>query len=126
MKIKIKEEDLVIAADRIRKDIHKNMIAQIKSGKRVEDLVGMVQEYLENSKLDSFLSLDETLLILRTFCKKKNNLFIIEDNKKTTENIANDLFQRGVNNILNIMAKEDVLDCSFDNETNDFHFNMKE
>jgi hypothetical protein len=76
--------------------------------------------------LDSFLSLDETLIILRTFCKKKDNLFIIEDNKKTTENIANDLFQRGVNNILNIMAKEDVLDCSFDNETNDFHFNMKE
>jgi hypothetical protein len=27
---------------------------------------------------------------------------------------------------LNIMAKEDVLDCSFDNDTNDFYFNMKQ
>ena len=125
MKIKITEADLLVAANKIRKDIHKNMIKQIKSGRKAKDLVGTVQEYLEKSKLDSFLTLEETVLIMRTFSKKKDNLIIIGDDEKTAEKIANDLFQRGVNNILNIMAKEDVLDCSFDNDTNDFHFNMK-
>jgi len=126
MKIEMTEDDLVLAANKIRKNIHRNMIKQIKSGRKAKDLVGKVQEYLEKSKLDSFLMLEETVLIMRAFCKKKNDLLIISDDEKTAEKIANDLFQRGVNNILNIMAREDVLDCSFDNDTNDFHFNMKQ
>jgi len=126
MKIEMTEDDLVLAANKIRKNIHRNMIKQIKSGRKAKDLVGKVQEYLEKSKLDSFLMLEETVLIMRAFCKKKNDLLIISDDEKTAEKIANDLFQRGVNNILNIMAKEDVLDCSFDNDTNDFYFNMKQ
>jgi predicted dinucleotide-binding enzyme len=126
MKIEMTEDDLVVAANKIRKNIHRNMIKQIKSGRKAKDLVGKVQEYLEKSKLDSFLMLEETVLIMRAFCKKKNDLLIISDDEKTAEKIANDLFQRGVNNILNIMAKEDVLDCSFDNDTNDFYFNMKQ
>ena len=120
------EKNLSIAANRIRKDIHRNMKKQIKSGKSAKDLVGKVQEYLQNSKLDSFLTLEETVLIMRAFCKQKDELFIIGDDEKTAGKIANDLFQRGVNNILSIMAKEDVVDCSFDNETNDFYFNIKE
>jgi predicted dinucleotide-binding enzyme len=126
MKIEMTEDDLVLAANKIRKNIHRNMIKQIKSGRKAKDLVGKVQEYLEKSKLDSFLMLEETVLIMRAYCKKKNDLLIISDDEKTAEKIANDLFQRGVNNILNIMAKEDVLDCSFDNDTNDFYFNMKQ
>jgi predicted dinucleotide-binding enzyme len=126
MKIEMNENDLVVAANKIRKNIHRNMIKQIKSGRKAKDLVGKVQEYLEKSKLDSFLMLEETVLIMRAYCKKKNDLLIISDDEKTAEKIANDLFQRGVNNILNIMAKEDVLDCSFDNDTNDFYFNMKQ
>jgi len=126
MRRKISEKELLKVANKVRKNVHATTIKQIKAGNKAGDLVGKVQQHIEKSKLDDFLCLKETILIVESFLERENGLLFIRDDDETAGKLAADLFHRGVNNILRTMVKQDVLDCSFDVTTNDFHFNVKE
>lgn len=126
MRRKISEKELLKVANKVRKNVHSATIKQIKAGNKAGDLVGKVQQHIEKSKLDDFLCLKETILIVESFLERENGLLFIRDDDETAGKLAADLFHRGVNNTLRMMVKQDVLDCNFDVTTNDFHFNMKE
>lgn len=121
----IKKEDFEQLVNKIRKSVHKDVANKSKDKSLKSDIAEIVRNQLAISKLDQFLTLEESVLIVSDFCDFKNNCVYIEDDEETAQKIADNLFMRGINNILNRLANDDAIDCSFDDKINDFYFSTK-
>lgn len=83
----------------------------------------------QKDELDSILSYDESLLIVKQYVNKEQNKI----NKKIRYSIQDNIFydlinalnQRMISNILNSLVKKGLVESAFDSKSNDFIFWIK-
>lgn len=121
----IKEIRRVIFKNIREEDVQKNI--KNKELQQVHDVIleKLRKVKLINKNMEEILTVNESLLIIENYAEKANNYWFIKDSDKVCAKIAQDLFSRIINNTLSKLSCEDKLECHYDNEENDFIFNVK-
>jgi hypothetical protein len=135
---KLNKKDLEGFAKEIRKVIFKNLKEENKKNKSKVDNLELKKVHdiiinkiktikLFNKNMEEILTVGESVLIIKNYAKQLNdNVWMLDESKKTCTEIAQDIFSRIINNTLSKLSSEGILECHYDSEENDFIFNVKE
>lgn len=93
-----------------------------KKNLKLEDLATDLQSLKEQEKLEinSVLTQQEALLIVKNLAKKKHGVYVI--NNKIYSKIIESFNERLVGNMLSNLTNRGLLETAFDSESNDFVF----
>lgn len=115
--------------DKARAIVYNNFASWDSIKTNLDILIDDVAEN-EKAELDSILSHQEALVIVKDIVKKQKNKkhnsirYMVSD--RLFSKIIIDLNSRMVSNIVNSLVQKGVIESAFDNETNDFVFWIKD